>query len=600
MNNIAPVNESALAARSAVDPVTLAVVRGALEQIADEMDLHLIRAAISPIISETNDCAHGLYDAETGETIAQGGYGLPMFLANMQWTVQRVIAVARAEGGFKPGDLWILNDPYLSGTHLQDVVLVSPYFVEGRLFALFANTGHWMDVGGSVPGGWAPSATEIHQEGIIIPPVKLYDEGRFNAPLVRMITANVRLPQQIEGDLAAMTNVFNVGRRGLDALVAKYGEDTLKNCIAEMMTRSEAQMRSYIAEIPDGIYAVEDFFDNDGVEDAPLTVRLSVEVRGSDLRFDFAGSSPAAKGPMNMSGSTTRSLCFVALKHIFPDVPVNGGAFRPTEVVIPEGSIFAARYPSPVGGYTDVTQRVVDVVFGALAQAIPDLVPAAPFGTTGVATVSGRHPATGAYYVAVYPYPGGYGASRASDGLVNGTPPSSMAKFMSVEMSEHRYPLRFDHLAIREGSGGDGAHRGGCGTTYGITALGDCVVSILGDRVDHVPPGVAGGRDAAPNEVRLRTEGREWTPPFRSKANSVALRPGDGLRLSSPGGGGFGNPLARDVAAVEADLNLGLIDRARAEAVYGAVVAEARPLGDRTLYRLDADATRARRAALGA
>lgn len=578
-----------------MDPVTLAVVRGALEQIADEMDLHLIRAAISPIISETNDCAHGLYDAATGETIAQGGYGLPQFLANMQWTVQRVIEQAQAEGGFKDGDLWIVNDPYLSGTHLNDVVLVSPVFIEGRLFALFANTGHWMDMGGSVPGGWAPSATEIHQEGIIIPPLKLFEQGRYNEALVKLVTANVRMPQQLKGDLAAMINVFAVGRRGLEALIAKYGEATLRACIREMMDRSEAQMRSYIAEIPDGTYAVEDWFDNDGVVDSALKVALAITVEGSNLHFDFTGTAPTARGPMNISDGTTISMCLVALKHIFPEVPVNGGAFRPARFTIPEKSILAAQYPSPVGGTTDVVQRVVDVVFGALAQAIPELVPAAPFGTTGVATVSGRRPDSGAYYVAVYPYPGGYGASRASDGLVNGTPPGSMAKFMSVEMSEHRYPLRFEHYAIREGSGGAGLHRGGCGSTYGITALADCVVSILGDRVDHLPPGICGGGSAAPNDVRFRIDGKGWVPPMRSKAERIAIRAGDTVTLASPGGGGYGDPLARELAEVEQDLNFGLISQAAAEQTYGVVIASAVALGDRQRVTLDASASAARR-----
>ena len=581
-----------------MDPVTLAVVRGALEQIADEMDLHLIRAAISPIISETNDCAHGLYDAQTGETIAQGGYGLPQFLANMQWTVQRVIAVAAGEGGFADGDLWIVNDPYLSGTHLNDVVLACPVFVEGKLFALFANTGHWMDMGGSVPGGWAPSATEIHQEGIIIPPLKLIEAGRMNEAVVRMITANVRLPQQLKGDLAAMINVFAVGRRGLDALIGKYGEPVLRGCIAEMMDRSERQMRSYIAEIPDGTYATLDWFDNDGVDDAPLPVRLAVTVAGSDLHFDFTGTAPTCRGPMNISDGTTISMCLVALKHIFPDVPVNGGAFRPARFTIPAKSILAAEYPSPVGGTTDVVQRVVDVVFAALAQAIPDLVPAAPFGTTGVATVSGRRADTGGYYVAVYPYPGGYGASRVSDGLVNGTPPGSMAKFMSVEMSEHRYPLRFEHYAIRDGSGGPGLHRGGCGSTYAITALGDCVVSVLGDRVDHLPPGICGGGPAAANDVRFRIGGEEWVPPMRSKAERIALRAGDTVCLSSPGGGGYGDPLDRDLADVRADLDAGLVSRAAAEDSYGVVVARATALGDRHRYTLDPAASAARRAGM--
>jgi N-methylhydantoinase B len=245
-----------------------------------------------------------------------------------------------------------------------------------------------------------------------------------------------------------------------------------------------------------------------------------------------------------------------------------------------------------------VTQRVVDVVFGALVQAIPDLVPAMPFGTTGVATLSGRDPKTGGYFVAVYPYPGGYGASRHSDGLVNGTPPGSMAKFMSVEMSEHRYPLRFEYYRIREGSGGNGQHRGGCGTAYGITALANCVVSILGDRVDHLPQGAQGGDAAAPNDVRLVTGGKEWVPSFRSKIERRPLVAGDSVRLGSPGGGGFGNPLQRDLAAVEADLNAGLIGRQVAEAVYGVVIAEAHPIGDRQRIRLDPGASEARRLSL--
>ena len=578
-----------------MDAVTLAVVRGALEQITDEMDLNLIHAALSPIISETNDCAHGLFDARTGETIAQGGYGLPMFLANMQFTVQRIIPIVEKAGGFQPGDIWITNDPYLSGTHLNDVILVAPHFVDGELFAVFANTGHWMDMGGSVPGGWVPTAREIHQEGIIIPPLRLVESGKRNEGVVSMITANVRLPEQLLGDLAAMINVFATGRRGLDDLIGRYGVETLKDCIAEMMARSEADMRSYIAEIPDGVYDIVDYFDNDGVEDKPLTVKLSLEVSGSELRFDFTGTDGPAVGPMNISDATTRSLCFVALKHIFPEVPVNGGAFRPTSFEIPAGSILSASYPSAVGGTTDVTQRVVDVVFGALAQAIPDRTPAAPFGTTGVATVSGRHPETGRYFVAVYPYPGGYGGSRVSDGLVNGTPPGSMAKFMSVEMSEHRYPVHFEYYAIREGSGGPGQHRGGCGSAYGIVTDAPAVVSILGDRVDHAPFGINGGGKAAPNSVELVTKGRRWIPPMRSKAEKVEFGRDDGFYLASPGGGGFGHPTEREPKLVEDDLNDGIIDPETATEVYGVVIAETRHVFGRPIYTVDEKATRAKR-----
>ena len=578
-----------------MDPVTLAVVRGALEQIADEMDLHLIHAAISPIISETNDCAHGIFLPDTGETVAQGRFGLPVFLANMQFTVQNLIRHVGPRGGFRPGDVWILNDPYLSGTHLQDVVLVAPHFVEGELFALLASTGHWMDIGGSVPGGWAPAAQEIHAEGVIIPPVKLYDAGVLNEGLVSMFTGNVRLPRQIEGDLFAMANVFHVGRRGLDALVARYGRATLGACITEMNDRSEQQMRSYIQEIPDGTYYAEDFLDNDGILDQPIKVALSLTVSGTSLHFDFTGTDPAARGPLNLARSTTQSTCFIALKHIFAEVPVNGGAFRPTSFTIPEGCVVSAAYPSPVSGYLEPIGRVFDVVLGALAQAIPDRTPAPAFGTVGVVTAGGRHPDTGDYFVAVFPYPGGYGGHSRGDGLVNGTPPVSMANFMSIEASEHRYPLEFDEFALREDSGGAGRFRGGCGTRYKFRALSDFVVSVLGDRMDHRPFGIAGGQAAAPSEVTFGIGGREMKPPMRSKAEKLVLHRGDWIHAASPGGGGFGDPRERALDAVQEDLDLGYVTPATAEAAYGVVLRETADASGATRHVVDVAASEARR-----
>jgi N-methylhydantoinase B len=582
-----------------MDAVTLAVVRGSLEQIADEMDLHLIHAAISPIISETNDCANGIFHPVTGETIAQGRYGLPVFLAYMQFTVQKVIELANAEGGFKPGDMWIMNDTYLGGSHLQDVQIIAPVFAGGELFAVMATTGHWMDMGGNVPGGWAPRATEIHQEGMIIPPIKLYEEGRLNTAIVAMIRANVRLPNEIAGDLAAMSNVFTVGNRGIEALVKKYGRAVLSQCLDEMIAYSERQMRSYISDLPDGSYSWEDWIDNDGIVDEPIPVRLTITVKGDTMHFDFAGTGPMARGPLNMSRNTTLSSCYVAVKHIFPDVPVNGGTFRPISFNVPPRTLLSAEYPAACGGYLDPMGRVVDVVFGAMSQLIPDKAPAAFFGTIGVVAISGTHPRSGSYFVGVFPYPGGYGASKASDGLINGTPPQSMANFMSLEMSEHRFPLRFDHFRIREDSGGKGWHRGGCGTEYGFTTWSDTTVSVLGDRVDHAPFGVAGGGSAQPNKVELTTGGKTWKPQMRSKLEKEPFAAGDSIRAASPGGGGFGNALERELSMVERDLNRGYISRATAENDYGVVIAEEHTLpGGRKRYRLDAAASTARRVQL--
>ncbi|MBD0324751.1 MAG: hydantoinase B/oxoprolinase family protein, partial [Aldersonia sp.] len=401
-----------------MDPVTIAVVRGALEQVADELDMHLIRAAISPIISEMNDCANGLFHARTGETIAQGQYGLPVFLANMQLTVQNLIPLVEAQGGFRPGDVWIVNDPYFSGTHLSDICLVSPYFVDGELFALFASTGHWSDIGGAVPGGWAPRATEIFHEGVFIPPVKLYEGGRRNDALVRTILSNLRLPHEVGGDLAAMVNVGHVGRRRMDALITRFGKDVVAACIEEMMERSEQQMRSHIGELPQGTCEFEDFLDNDGLIDEPIRFRLRITVTGSDLEFDFTGTDPRAKGPLNLARTTTISTCYVALKHVFPEIPVNGGTFRPTRFIIPPGCALAAEHPTPVGGYLEMVGVVLDLVFGALVNLAPERVPAAFYGTTGVTTIGGRHPETRRYFAVGWPYAGGYGGSMASDGLV--------------------------------------------------------------------------------------------------------------------------------------------------------------------------------------
>lgn len=581
-----------------MDEITVAVVRGALESICDEMDKMLIRAALSPIISETNDCAHGVYDARTGETIAQGRFGLPVFMANMQFIVQAVIERAQARGGFRPGDVWIMNDPYIGGTHLNDVNLVVPVFVDGSLFALLASTGHWMDIGGSVAGGWIPTATNIHEEGLLIPPVRLAAGEDLDPSVVDLIVGNVRLPDMIFGDLRAMTSALRKGEERLRSLVERYGASVVLSCQREMVERSEREMRSYLSEIPDGVYACVDWLDNDGIVDKPIEFRLEATVSGSELHLDFTGTSGAVDGPINLSRNTTMSSAYVALKHIFPDVPVNGGTFRPVRFTIPDGSVIAASYPRPVSGYLEVVGRVVDLVFGALAPALPAKVPAPAFGTTGVVTVSGHHPRRGDYFVGVFPYPGGYGGSAASDGQVHGTSPQSMANFMSLEVAEHRFPLRFDHFGIREGSAGPGEHRGGPGSSYGFTAWSEMTTSVLGDRVDHPPFGVLGGGDAAPNLVRFRTGGEEWVPPMRSKYQGLVLRPGDGVEVGSPGGGGWGDPLCRELALVEQDLNGGLVSVAEAEDVYGVVVAAREEVGGRTRYRLDPVASAERRSQL--
>ena len=583
-----------------IDPITLSVVASGLEQICNEMDQHLIRSSMSPIISETNDCAHGIYDPHNGETIAQGVVGLPVFLANMQFAVQAVLAEANRTGGFQPGEVWILNDTYKGGTHLNDVKIVAPVFVDGDLFALIASTGHWMDIGGASPGGWNPDATEIHQEGIVIPAMRLWRDGKRNDEVIELILANVRLPRDMLGDLTAMSSAVQMGEQRLRELVERHGRETLTECLGELIERSERQMRSHIAEIPDGTYRYEDSLDNDGVVDKPLRIAIEITVHGDSMVIDFAGSSPAAAGPLNLSADTTISVCYVALKHIFPDVPINGGTFRPAEIRVPEGTVIAAQYPSPCSGYLEVGNRVLDVMFGALAQAIPEQVPAAPFGTIGVVTVGGVHPDFQRFFVGVFPYPGGYGATQHGDGLVNGTPPISMANFVALEASEHRYPLMFEYFALRENSGGAGRYRGGDGTTYRIRPWSDTIVSVMGDRHDAAPFGLAGGGSADVNDVVVHQDGEDRVPPMRTKLARRTLHDGDWITVSSPGGGGHGDPLTRPAEEVERDLNLGYITPESAERDFGAVIAERWTVGGHARFRVDPERTSERRRSLGA
>jgi N-methylhydantoinase B len=553
-----------------IDHISLAVIKGSLEQITTEMDTILIRSAISPIIAETNDMANGIYHPITGETIAQGSLGLPVFLSNMQFAVQSVIKSVDDITDFKPGDVYILNDPYLGGTHLQDTQLVRPIFFDGELFCFLANTGHFMDIGGGTPGGWAPKATEIYQEGIIIPPVKLYSEGKLNEDLLKFFLKNIRLPEQVLGDIEAMNNALETGESRLVEVINRYGKKNVLACLDEMISRSEKQMASYILEIPDGIYRFEDYLDNDGVVDHPLKISLAIKVSGSKMDFDFTGTDPFSVGPMNLSYSTTVCACNIALKHIFPDVPVNGGTFKSINFIIPEGSILYAKPPNSVSGYTEVLGRVIDVCFGALEKAVPEKVPAASFGTTGVMTIGGFHPQTEKYFVGVFPYPGGYGGSKESDGLVHGNTPQSMANFMSIESSEHRYPVMFECFQLREGSAGAGYHRGGPGTSYTIRSLSEqLVVSVLGDRAKYQPFGISGGKSAQPNKIVFHLQAGDEIPEMVTKIDKQILKIGESIEVHSPGGGGYGDPMTRPPELVLEDLNNRYITAEQARNDYG-------------------------------
>lgn len=557
-----------------IDPVTLAVVQNGLQQVCNEMDLAFVRAAFSPVISEALDRSDGIYHRETGELIAQGELGLPVFVGTMQFSTQAVIERAR---DVQPGDIFIVNDPYLGGTHLMDVKFVKPFFYRGRLFAWLANTGHWPDTGGMVPGGFSANATEVEQEGLRLPPVKLYKRGEIDEEILSIILSNIRIADQRIGDIKAQAAALAIGEKRLTALIERYGEEMVEACIAELKERAEQQMRARIATIPDGVYKGEAFVDSDGVVDEPLRIAMKVTKKGDGLSFDMSGSSPPCQGPMNSVIATTKSSIYLAMKHIFPEVPINAGTFAPLEVIEPEGTFLYARYPRPVSGCAaEVSQRIAEAVFSAMVKAIPDRLFAAPAGTSGNFALGGHDPKRGRSYVMYVISGGGYGGFRGGDGISNGCSTIGISKTTPIEVMEQYYPVLFEEYSLHEGSGGAGRWRGGFGVNYTIRLRrGEARASMVMDHGRFGPQGALGGRDGGVNRVRVERNGDVYTPPHLSKDQDIRIEPGDRVHVSTPGGGGYGNPFERDPALVARDVRRGYYTRTEVRERFGVVLNEA-------------------------
>lgn len=566
-----------------VDPVTLAVLKGRLEQIADEMDATLYRSAFNPIIAEARDACHGLYHAETGATLVQGTKGLPIFVGAMAFAVKAVIDKVAREGNLQPGDTFLFNDPYAGGTHLNDFRLVRPIFRDGKLYCWLASVGHWLDIGGNVPGGFNARATESFQEGVRIPPVKLFTAGVMNRDIVDILSANSRVPVSNFGDLNGQLNALDLGERRLAELLDAYGEAIVAAAFDAFSDRAEAMMRAAIRALPDGRYTFEDYLDNDGITPERLTIALDLTIEGERMTLDFSRSSPPCAGPLNIAYSTAAACCYVALKHVFTDVPANAGCLRPITFVIPDTTLLGVQAPKPVGGYTETILRVIGVVFGALAQADPTRATAAPFGTINALSLAG-HRADGSRWVMFSFFGGGLGGNPETDGLNHANNPISMATIPPAEIMEAAYPVLFTQWALRPDSAGAGAHRGGVGAVYEIETLTDADVFLLGERGIYPPFGVAGGAAAALNTFAWQTEDGERSPPLASKVTDVKIKAGQHVRLETPGGGGYGDPHARDLDAVVRDVRQGLVSRQAARDAYGVVIS-----ADGTL---DAAATR--------
>ena len=561
---------------SAIDPITLSVLAGRMEQIADEMDATLFRAAFNPIIAEAHDASHGIYSSETGDTLVQGKSGLPIFVGVMAFAVKAVIEKATADGGLSDGDIYIFNDAHIGGTHLSDMRLVRPYFWEGHLFCYLASVGHWHDVGGAVPGNYNPAATDVFQEAFVLPPVKLARAGALNQDIVDILVRNSRLPQSTMGDLNGQLGALDLGVKRMDDLLSEYGPTTVREALDALGDRAERLMRSELRTLPNGCWRAEDFLDNDGIVDEPLAIQLALTIAEDRMILDFTGSAPQCAGPVNIALPTTTATAYVAIKHIFPALPANAGVMRPIEVVVPEGSLLSAEFPAPTGGYTETILRMIDVVFAAFAQAAPERVVANAYGTINALSIAGKR-SDGRPWVMFSFYGGGHGGSAETDGLNHGNAPISTATIPPLEILEAAYPVMFRQWALRPDSGGAGTHRGGLGALYEIEVLEENggEAFLFGERGRFAPKGIAGGGDGAVNVFSYQQDAEWAEPPLTSKMRGLQLKQGQCVRSETPGGGGYGAASERDIRKIAEDVARGLVTATEADRHYGPAWREA-------------------------
>lgn len=519
------------------DPIRLEVFKHLFAAIAEEMGVILRKTSYSPNIKERRDFSCALFDAR-GELIAQAAH-IPVHLGSMPLSVQ---AAVQEFDHLSPGDVIILNDPFRGGTHLPDITLVSPVFLrtnegELELFGFTASRAHHADVGG-ISAGSMPVAREIYQEGLIIPPLKLFSAGEIDQSLMDLILANVRTPQERAGDLWAQIAANKRGIARLVELVDRYGIVEVERYMQALLGYTERMTRALLSELPDGEYQFTDYLDDDGVDRQPIPITVKISIDGEHAVVDFQGSAPQQKGSVNAVYAITVSAVFYVFRCLLSlDVPNNAGSLRPIQVIAPEGSVVNARWPSPVaGGNVETSQRIVDVLLGALAQACPERIPAASQGTMNNITIGGHTPESlpFAYYETIA---GGMGACPWKDG------PSGVHSHMTntlntpIEALEYAYPLRVLRYELRRGTGGAGKYYGGDGIRRDLLLLVEAQVSLLTERRVTHPYGLAGGSPGAPGRNLLISDLEEKKLPGKG---SFFLKQGDIISIQTPGGGGYG------------------------------------------------------------
>ncbi len=552
-----------------IDPFTIEIIKNSLVAIGDEMFYALQKTSKSTIIYETLDYGVGITDAD-GRLVAQGN-GVPLFIGTLDQAVGAVRAKFSDDGSLHKGDVFITNDPYGGGgTHLSDVSLIMPIFHEDTLVAFVANKAHWTEVGGKDPGSWTTDATEIYQEGLQFPTIKLFNQGQPNQAILDLIAANVRLPDMTLGDLWAGIAALRVGERRFLELCHKYGRATVHQAIDDLLDYGEQMIRLELAKLPKGTFHAEDHIDDDGIGNGPFHVQVDVTITDDRFTVDYTGSHPQVPGPINNTWTGLSSgvrAVFKALTN--PEIPANEGCFRPIEIICPDATVFTAERPAPVSTYWETMLYATDLIWKALAPHMPERLPAGHFLSVCGTILSGLHPDSGDFFLLVEPLVGGWGAGATKDGQ-NGQfcVGDGETYNIPVEITETRYGVLVDQYAFHNEDGGAGRYRGGKGVVLDYRTVGEeLFLSGTFGRHKYLPWGLKGGQEGSNNRIEiLRADGSTET---YGKAARVLLHRGEVARLITGTGGGYGDPADRGPDEVRRDVKNGYITSEQAALHYG-------------------------------
>jgi N-methylhydantoinase B len=554
--------------RKTIDPITVEIVANGLRSISDETFIALMKSAYSTNIKERRDHSTAICDAD-GRLITQAEASLPIHIASMTGLMQKLLAGFADD--IHEGDIFISNDPHVAGgTHLPDINMAVPVFHRDKLIGFMCNIAHHADVGGMVPGSMAGGMSEIYQEGLRLPVVKLFRKGKLQDDLLNLILLNVRVPQERRGDYFAQVAACRLGERRLHEIFSTHGNGTMLATFNEIIERTAKRMKSAIATIPEGSYAFSDVMDDDGMGTRDIPIRVRIDVKGGRIRFDFAGTSKQVTGNINVTiNATQAAVCYTLKALLDPDVPNNQGMLDLPEIVSEPGSLLNAVFPAPVAARANTCQRIIDVIIGALARALPSRVVGAANGANTTAVFSGIDPRTNAHYVYLETLGGGFGGRAEKDGTDGVQVHITNTSNLPVESIEMEYPLLVESYNLIENSGGPGRFRGGMGLRRAIRPIGhSCIFNGAIERSTHRPWGIFGGGDGATGRfLHVTSDGKQRV--LATKPSGVLVREDEMLVVESPGAGGYGPPSERSAGAIAADSESGKFTKDYIEQWYG-------------------------------